>query len=1026
MRPLSSVVDRLAQEAPNGVWVKITRSSESSSIDQIAWEDFTWQQLQKAIDWMAHWFDQTLGYPAPDCNQITYTGINDIRYPIITLAAEKAGYKILVSSPRNSLEGHLSLLNKTNCKILLHSTELTTQITPLNQHSITTIEIPSLNHLLNRPTPTPYKSKCPSNPPSNFTILTLHSSGTTSLPKPIPIKAGVFAITDTLHPNLPTPPNRLNTHDPLYTTPLLVSMPPFFHAFGWNLLVRSIYHQKPLVLLPSTIPPTAELMIHAIAQTRPTGIVATPSILQDISSLETGLQAISKLDYVYFGGAPLSKKCGDLLCQKTTLVNGMGTTEVWNVKSLVPVEKEDWEYFEWNDMAGVVMEPVEGSPPDIAELVIKKKEEGLDKFQFIFKNFEHLKEWRTRDLYQRHSATQKQNLWKHIGRLDDVIVLSNGEKVNPVLFEREVEGCERIKGVLMVGERMYQTGLIVEPRVDVEDRERFIEEVWPWVEKANERFAAHGRVWKEMILVAVDGKPFERTAKGGVMRKKTVEMYREEIECMFSQQNDSVGLDGAVDAEMLRNIIRQAVGSVSGGNVDLNDETNLFKAGFDSLKTLQLIQLLRRGLPSRLTSTLSTRLIYENPTINNLVSALTLGLPVNLSLEEEISSIISKHATTPNAFPPLETPLPTQGNPFNVLLIGSTGSLGTHLLHTLLISPSPRINHIYCLNRSSNAPTRQTHSFSSYNLPQFDIIRITFIHHPQTLSQLPPQLINIPISLIIYNAWPVNFNLPLSSFDSSLSQTTNLLHLTESYFPTAKFVFISSVSSVFNSAAANISEEFVFDHTLPLKQGYAQSKHVASCLISRAIEEGRLKNGVILRVGQLTGPVKTKGKSKWNEKEWVPLLINTSLSMGKIPDRLGGLQGRIDWVGVDLAAKVITEIALGKNKARGLECWNVVNPQVGNWEEFIKSIQAYSKVKKGKEVEVIGVKQWVEELKKENDGEKYPALKLEFFEGWVTDEDDGRKIVFETERGMEKSQTLRGMKSVDGEMMRGWLDGWGF
>ena len=39
-------------------------------------------------------------------------------------------------------------------------------------------------------------------------------------------------------------------------------------------------------------------------------------------------------------------------------------------------------------------------------------------------------EWRTKDLYKPHPS--KPGLWKFHGRTDDVIVMGNGEKFNPV------------------------------------------------------------------------------------------------------------------------------------------------------------------------------------------------------------------------------------------------------------------------------------------------------------------------------------------------------------------------------------------------------------------------------------------------------------------------------------------------------------------------------------------------------------------------------------------------------------------
>lgn len=101
MRPLTSVIDRLAVEIPDAPWVKLPTSED---VNSIAWRDFTWKQLSRAVDAMAHWIEKNLGPPASTVEQIAYTGVNDVRYPIVLFAAEKTGYKVINTTkmPPNS------------------------------------------------------------------------------------------------------------------------------------------------------------------------------------------------------------------------------------------------------------------------------------------------------------------------------------------------------------------------------------------------------------------------------------------------------------------------------------------------------------------------------------------------------------------------------------------------------------------------------------------------------------------------------------------------------------------------------------------------------------------------------------------------------------------------------------------------------------------------------------------------------------------------------------------------------------
>ncbi|VBB84718.1 Putative Nonribosomal peptide synthetase [Podospora comata] len=803
MSSLTYVVDELAAEVPHDTWVKIP--SSPTKIEEITWQNFTFQQLGQAVDRLAHWIDKHLGPAGLGRDEsLAYTGINDIRYPIVILAALKTGHKSLLLSPRNSVEGHCALITSTRCAKLLHSQELSDQASEIGQKlgHLSVLRIPDLEHLLKTTTnPTPYQSKCNDKTPDHETVMILHSSGTTGLPKPIPLKAGVLTTAGRLLATLPTPAGRLNTHDPLYTTPLILSMPPFFHAFGINLLVRSLHYRRPLVLLPPSTPPTAELMLHAVKTTRPTGMVCTPSILEDICSLPHGIETLraSDIECIYSGGAPLARSCGNVIVEelspRITLVNGIGTTEIWNATGYAPLDPRDWEYFEWNPAAGVVMEGV-GGDKNTAELVIKRLGGEEGRFQFVFYNFPESEEWRTKDLFERHPL--KETLWRYVGRVDDVIVLSNGEKLNPVTFEKMVEGHSIVKGAVMVGSGRFQTGLIVEVRDVSLGVEEVVERIWERVEEANEQYPAHARVWKSMVRVARQDKPFERTPKGTVMRRNTYVAYQAEIEEMYASAMviNGVAAEGVLDETMILAQIRDAVNSVIKRRGDVTDDTNLFALGFDSLQVLQLIRTLKGTVQSSLQGKFSLRLVYENPSISQLHRALCSApatATTNTSRADKFDALIKEYT------PSLRLPRPSHTEPkgFKVILTGTTGTLGSSLLSSLLANPT--ITHIYCLNRSKPI---------SPNTSQVTFLQTDLLHPTLGLSSKTYNTLKHP-QLLIHSAWPVNFNLPFDSFLPSISGTANLMALNP-----AKFVFISSIATAM-AGTSPVPENFTQDHNLP-------------------------------------------------------------------------------------------------------------------------------------------------------------------------------------------------------------------
>jgi acyl-CoA synthetase (AMP-forming)/AMP-acid ligase II len=150
----------------------------------------------------------------------------------------------------------------------------------------------------------------------------------------------------------------------------MISMMPFFHIMGITLLARSIYHQGPLVLLSARKPVAADLMIMAINQSKPSAAACVPSMLEDICNTPNGLKTLSTLEYIFYGGAPFARPCGDKISRVTNLLAGIGSTEILNAPSYIPLNQDDWEYFEWCGASGIVME---AAADNFFVLVIKHK-----------------------------------------------------------------------------------------------------------------------------------------------------------------------------------------------------------------------------------------------------------------------------------------------------------------------------------------------------------------------------------------------------------------------------------------------------------------------------------------------------------------------------------------------------------------------------------------------------------------------------------------------------------------------------
>ncbi|KAG9575721.1 hypothetical protein KCV04_g24193, partial [Aureobasidium melanogenum] len=101
-RVVPHIVDEIAKTAPDTKWVEVPRNNDNL---QDGYKTLTFGQLSQAVSRMARWLEKTIG-TSTSRETITFMDRqNDIRYIFAIIASMKTGYKILLSSTRNSEEG---------------------------------------------------------------------------------------------------------------------------------------------------------------------------------------------------------------------------------------------------------------------------------------------------------------------------------------------------------------------------------------------------------------------------------------------------------------------------------------------------------------------------------------------------------------------------------------------------------------------------------------------------------------------------------------------------------------------------------------------------------------------------------------------------------------------------------------------------------------------------------------------------------------------------------------------------------
>ncbi|PBK92571.1 hypothetical protein ARMGADRAFT_1080627 [Armillaria gallica] len=523
----------------------------------------------------------------------------------------------------------------------------------------------------------------------------------------------------------------------------------------------------------------------------------------------------------------------------------------------------------------------------------------------------------TNDLVARHPTNPA--LWRMHGRRDDQIMHSSGEKAsaiyvywtNPVPIEDILSKDPKISSAIMFGRGRFHAGVIVTPVTeepvlpnDENWLSRYRNAIWPTVTKANQFSPQHSRIFKEMILVADKSKPFEFTPKGTPRRQVVLNAYSAEIDAAYEavKQSSQTHLAAPVQWELSNSLhfVREAVEKILTNTVEDNDD--LFQNGCDSLQATWIRNTILHALRS--TSKINIHdvphnFVYANPTIH-LLSEYLVKVAKGSHLRDikhqtQVMFDMARKCSTD--FPIAASGLIPDSSKEVVLLTGSTGAFGSYILDTLLRSDD----------------VRQTDAFIERGLDP-DILtssKVVFVD-----SDLSANLFGLDYSVyheligdvtcVIHNAWQVDFNVSLASLEPLVRGTRRLVDFALScrvaplLSSRARLVF-SGVHT--NGIGYTAAEEPLADPAISAGWGYGESKWVAEYILEEAAKTTTLKP-VIVRTGQLTGGA----NGAWNIKEWFPSLVKSSQDLKCLPD----VPGSASWIPIDIAAKALVELRLSK------------------------------------------------------------------------------------------------------------------
>lgn len=975
----------------------------------IDYDEYTYQQLDQFAYQAALSYVDRIPKRASSAVPETVVGLlgpSNLDYLITLLALTKLGHTVLFLSTRISEAAYVSLLRGTSAKHVLIDASFQ-QMAEQVQNSLPDLQVHKIvgqqryRHATEKPLETRLDLEYDLDAETDKTAWIIHSSGysrlkqlllqhctdietirSTGLPKPIYQTHAAAIINYSTNMNMRG----------FVTLPL-------YHAHGLSSTFRAFHSRKQIHIYNAAIPLRQADLIAVMQKYHFEILYGVPYALKLLGETTEGIEVLKPLRVVMFGGSSCPDSLGEKLVQSgVNLISHYGTTETGQLMtSFRPAGDLAWDY---------VRPPAKLKPyirweqhaPGIYELSV------LDGWPSKVASNRPDGSYATKDLFTPHLTIP--DAWKYYARLDDTIVLMNGEKANPLVVEGAVREDPNVTEAVAFGANRSALGLMVIPS---HPDKNIVDQIWPAVEYGNSIMPAYAQLSREMIKVLPYGTGYPRTDKGTVIRQAFYKQFSQEIESAYADEANTGTL--VLSEIELEDFLRTEIVKTLSVPMIAND-TDFFSVGMDSLQAIQIRSALLKTLDIG-GKKLGQNVVFDYPNITALathISQLRDGSAIHtVPVEEKMESLISKYSTFEQ-----HVPAPANSAGRTVIVTGATGSLGAHIVSVLAQMTS--VKTIYCFVRATSAEhahLRVTKSLrercvyddlstgsreKTVSLPT-DLSKPSFALDPTTLDHLTSSVTDI-----IHCAWTVNFNYSLESFEPDcIAGTHNLISLclrAKQPHP-ATFTFCSSVSAVANTPPGRlITESLPPSLTHAQSMGYAQSKLVTEHICALASQHTTL-NTNILRIGQI---ISDTVHGIWNTTEAIPLIFQSALSTGVLP----ALSESPLWLPVDTVAKTIVEIASSGNSS-GFR--NIVNPRSFHWTRDLLPMLR----KAGLEFEAVPQREWIKRLRSSDpDPRVNPSIKLvEFFAGKYDRDEKREGLRYETTKAEEASSSLANVGVVD-------------
>ena len=482
------------------------------------------------------------------------------------------------------------------------------------------------------------------------------------------------------------------------------------------------------------------------------------------------------------------------------------------------------------------------------------------------------------------------------GRKDNMINLSNGEKVYPEEWEDLIEKIEGVTAVMVCATSDHLTAVIYAKDASEHQKKEIIE----MIDHQNKDMPGY----KKIPDIRFREKPFPVTSSMKIKRSAAIKELEETPGSSYvpPQNNEQAGILAQV-----KNILPNA------GKISMKD--NLYDLGLDSLTTLELAMALK----------CSPTLIYECKTIETLSEKIHIDASVDMrSVNKQlklpnINQWIRVKAQTPKTEPKV------------IMITGASGYLGPHIIKELQKDPNLTI---YALIRSKE---RFDAACEYYGVEQEKIKTVLGDVTKKRFGLSEHDYIKLcrKVDAVYHVAATVNHVGDVSdSYKINVEGTEEVICFCKA---SDAILYHMSSFAVSGFHTKKTLTENVLDIGQQITQNpYIQTKYQAEEKVLMAREDG--VRTTIFRIGNLTAR-DSDGLFQMNaESSGLSAQIRALNTIGAYPKAMANM--KYDHTQVDLAAQAI--VLLAKTQEDD-QIWHILNPNVQRIDEITNAKQVSNK-----------------------------------------------------------------------------------